>query len=244
MKIFLFKNLLSLTLLLLMNCPNLAGQDIFSGSYKGTYNGVQLPNPVVIQSLGNGKFSFEVAGEKHEGKIVGDKIVGTSSAFTISKSGKDLLLSESIYNINLVKINNTAPTPSVKSTPTKTANTKSGKVDAQLVGTWMQNVTKSSAGWSHSTVSKLYIGADGTMQESSRVIGGGDTGSFDSGYKVNLQGVISAQNGILTIHEANGQQLGAQKGGTYRFVNGFSDNNVYLILKGLDGVEIRYTKED
>jgi hypothetical protein len=235
MKTLIFLRLLSFLSFFSLNFTNLMSQDAFSGTYKGDYNGVELPNPVVINAAGNGIYNLEIQGVQHRGQANGNQITGISSAFTVVKNGNKLTLTESGFSISLTKTGGAATT-NTSNISSQNMTTTTGKVDPNLVGVWVNNVTSSRSGFSHSTVKKLFIEANGQVKEGSRVIGGSDVGSFDSGLTIDYTGVMSAKNGILYIHELNGKNVGNVQGGTYRFVD------KYMILKNAAGVETTYTR--
>jgi hypothetical protein len=235
MKTLIQPRLLLILSFLILNFTNLISQDAFSGTYKGDYNGVELPNPIVINAASNGVYNLEIQGVQHRGQANGNQITGISSAFTVVKNGNKLTLTESGVSISLTKIGGAAATNNSNVSSQNTAAT-TGKVDPNLVGVWVNDVTSSRSGFSHSTVKKLFIEANGQVKEGSRVIGGSDVGSFDSGLKIDYTGVISAKNGVLYVHELNGKNVGNVQGGTYRFVD------KYMILKNAAGVETTYVR--
>jgi hypothetical protein len=219
-----------------LTSKSIKAQDAFIGTYKGDYNGVELPVPVVIKAAGNGIYHLDISGQQHQGRLEGNQITGTSSAFTITKKGSQFILTESGVTISLTKIETPNNSQNSTATTSNRTTTVTGKVDARLVGVWVSDQTSSSSGFSHSTVRKLYIESNGQVKEGSRLIGGGDVGSFDSGLTIDYTGVISAKEGILYFHEFNGKNIGNVQGGTYRFVDKF------LIIVNAAGVKTTYTR--
>jgi hypothetical protein len=215
---------------------NLMAQDAFSGTYKGDYNGVELPVPVVIKATGNGVYNLDISGVQHQGRLEGNQITGTSSAFTVTKKGNQLILTESGVTVSLIRLATSKNTENTETPASNSASTQTGKVDPRLVGVWVNDKTSYTPGFSHSTIRKLFIEPNGQVKEGSRLIGGGDVGSFDSGLTIDYTGVISAKEGILYFHELNGKNLGNVQGGTYRFVDKF------LIIVNAGGVKTTYIR--
>ncbi len=89
--------------LFIMTTQVLRGQDLFSGTYKGMMDGLELPYPLVIESSGNGQYRLDAGGVILEGRLSGNQIMGTSSAFTVRKNGAIYELEESGIRIQLVK---------------------------------------------------------------------------------------------------------------------------------------------
>jgi uncharacterized lipoprotein YehR (DUF1307 family) len=215
---------------------NLKAQDAFSGTYKGDYNGIELPVPVVIKAAGNGVYNLDISGQQHQGRFEGNQITGTSSAFTVTKKGNQLILTESGVTISLTKIVTENNTENSEVMTSNSETTQTGKVDPRLIGVWVNDQTSYTSGFSHSTIKKIFIEPNGQVKEGSRLIGGGDVGSFDSGLTINYTGVMSAKDGILYFHEFNGKNIGNVQGGTYRFVDKF------LIIVNSAGVKTTYTR--